>query len=82
VVAAEVSAETVEAAVWAGVGELAEAVTLFDVYTGEQLGAGKKSLAYSVRLRATDRTLSAEDIRAAREAVVVAAAEIGATLRA
>ena len=81
VVDADVPAETVRAAVVEGAGELVEDVSLFDVFTGEQLGQGKKSLAYSVRLRAADRTLTADEVRAAREGVVAAAAAVGATLR-
>ncbi|QAY70668.1 phenylalanine--tRNA ligase subunit beta [Xylanimonas protaetiae] len=81
VVDAAVQAETVRAAVVAGAGTLLEDVSLFDVFTGEQLGAGKKSLAYSVRLRAADRTLTADEVRAAREGIVAAATEAGATLR-
>ncbi|WP_159798028.1 phenylalanine--tRNA ligase subunit beta [Puerhibacterium puerhi] len=82
VVDADVPAEAVRAAVVAGAGDLLEDVTLFDVFTGEQLGAGRKSLAYSVRLRAADRTLSADDVRAVRDGVVAAAADrVGAVLR-
>jgi phenylalanyl-tRNA synthetase beta chain len=81
VVDAGVPAEAVRAAVVAGAGDLLEDVSLFDVFTGEQLGAGKKSLAYTVRLRAADRTLSADDVRAVRDGVVAAAAAIGAVLR-
>ncbi|ACZ30353.1 phenylalanyl-tRNA synthetase, beta subunit [Xylanimonas cellulosilytica DSM 15894] len=77
-----VPAETVRAAVVTGAGDLLEDVSLFDVFTGEQLGEGRKSLAYSVRLRAADRTLTADEVRAAREAIVAAATEAGATLRA
>ncbi len=61
---------------------LIESVRLFDVYTGDQVPAGKKSLAFALRLRAPDRTLTDEDIREAREAAVAAAASAtGATLR-
>ncbi|WP_402468077.1 phenylalanine--tRNA ligase subunit beta [Isoptericola aurantiacus] len=82
VVDAEVPAADVEAAVVAGAGPLLDAVTLFDVYTGEQVGTGRKSLAYSLRLRAEDRTLTADDVRAVRDGVVAAAAErVGAVLR-
>jgi phenylalanyl-tRNA synthetase beta chain len=57
-------------------------VRLFDVYTGDQVPAGKKSLAFALRLRAPDRTLTDEDISAVREAAVAAAAAaVGATLR-
>ncbi|GAA3765236.1 phenylalanyl-tRNA synthetase beta chain [Spinactinospora alkalitolerans] len=72
----------VEAALRSGAGELLESVGLFDVYTGEQVGADRKSLAYSLRFRASDRTLTAEEATAARDAAVAAAAErTGAALR-
>ncbi len=83
VVAADVPAETLRAAVVEGAGELAEEVALFDVFTGEQVGAGRKSLAFSLRLRAADRTLTADDVARVREGAVAAARErVGAELRA
>ncbi|WP_277212851.1 phenylalanine--tRNA ligase subunit beta [Isoptericola croceus] len=82
VVDASTPAADVRAAIVAGAGELLEDVALFDVFTGEQVGEGKKSLAYSLRLRAADRTLSADEVRAVRDGVVEAASErIGAVLR-
>ncbi|HEY2126418.1 MAG TPA: phenylalanine--tRNA ligase subunit beta [Streptosporangiaceae bacterium] len=61
---------------------LLEEVRLFDIYTGEQAGAGRKSLAYSLRFRAPDRTLTVEETTAAREAAVAEAArQVGAVLR-
>jgi len=78
-----VPAADVRAAVARGAGELLEDLRLFDVFTGPQVGEGKKSLAFSLRLRAADRTLTAEDIAGVREGVVAAAAEaVGASLRA
>jgi phenylalanyl-tRNA synthetase beta chain len=75
-------AATVEAALVDGAGDLLEAVRLFDVYTGEQLGSGSKSLAYKLTFRAPDRTLTVEEAVAARDAAVAIAAErVGATLR-
>jgi phenylalanyl-tRNA synthetase beta chain len=66
-----------------GSGELLEHLALFDVYTGQQLGDGKRSLAYSLRFRAPDRTLTREEATAARDAAVTLAAErFGAALRA
>jgi phenylalanyl-tRNA synthetase beta chain len=70
-----VPAADVEAALRDGAGELLESVRLFDVYTGEQVGASKKSLAYSLRFRAPDRTLTETEIKAARDAAVAKAAE-------
>ncbi|MEU9364693.1 phenylalanine--tRNA ligase subunit beta [Streptomyces avermitilis] len=72
----------VEAALREGAGELLESIRLFDVYESEQLGAGKKSLAYALRFRAADRTLTVEEASAARDAAVALAAErTGAALR-
>ena len=63
-------------------GTLLEDVTLFDVYTGAQVGEGRKSLAYTLRFRAPDRTLTAAEVAVARDAAVAEAAErLGATLR-
>ena len=65
-----------------GAGELLESIRLFDVYSGEQVGEGKKSLAYALRFRAADRTLTVEEASAARDAAVALAAEhTGAVLR-
>jgi len=70
------------AAVREGAGVLAEQVRLFDVYTGDQVGPGKKSVAVALRLRAPDRTLTAEETAAVRDAVVAAAARrVGGHLR-
>ncbi|MBV7695420.1 phenylalanine--tRNA ligase subunit beta [Streptomyces sp. TRM70350] len=73
----------VEAALREGAGELLEAIRLFDVYeNAEQLGEGRKSLAYALRFRAADRTLTVDEASAAREAAVALAAErTGAVLR-
>ncbi|MFD5183712.1 phenylalanine--tRNA ligase subunit beta [Streptomyces sp. NPDC058372] len=82
VVDAGVPAADVEAVLREGAGELLESVRLFDVFTGEQLGEGRKSLAYALRFRAPDRTLTVEEATAARDAAVALAAErTGAVLR-
>ena len=65
----------------AGSSALIESVRLFDVYTGEQIPSGKKSLAYALRLRASGHTLSEDELRQARDAAVAAAAALGGTLR-
>ena len=83
VVAREVPAAEVAAALRAGAGELLEDLRLFDVYTGAQLAGDRKSLAYTLRLRAPDRTLTAAEATAARDAAVSEAARrTGAVLRA
>jgi phenylalanyl-tRNA synthetase beta chain len=70
IVPASVAAADVEAALVEGAGELLESVRLFDVYTGEQAGEGKKSLAFALRFRAPDRTLTEAEVADARQAAV------------
>lgn len=53
-----------------GAGGLLESLTLFDIYVGDQIPKGGRSLAYSLVLRAPDRTLSADDVRKTREKIV------------
>ncbi|MGE0819329.1 MAG: phenylalanine--tRNA ligase subunit beta [Candidatus Nanopelagicales bacterium] len=74
VVPSDVAASDVQAALIEGAGPLLESVRLFDVYTGEQIGEGRKSLAFALRFRAPDRTLTVEEVGAARDAAVAAAA--------
>ncbi|MFF4245160.1 phenylalanine--tRNA ligase subunit beta [Streptomyces sp. NPDC001822] len=82
VVAADVPADAVEKALREGAGDLLESLRLFDVFTGEQIGEGHKSLAYALRFRAPDRTLTVEEATAARDTAVALAAErTGAVLR-
>jgi phenylalanyl-tRNA synthetase beta chain len=75
VVADDVPAETLARTLREGAGALCESVRLFDVYTGEQIGAGRKSLAFALRFRAPDRTLTEAETAAARDAAVALAAE-------
>jgi phenylalanyl-tRNA synthetase beta chain len=83
VVDASVPAAEVADALRGGGGDLLEDLSLFDVFTGEQVGEGKRSLAYALRFRAPDRTLTVEEATAARDsAVAVAGERFGATLRA
>ncbi|MGV0853590.1 phenylalanine--tRNA ligase subunit beta [Mycolicibacterium phlei] len=82
VVGEDVAAASVVDAVRSGAGPLLEDVRLFDVYTGPQIGEGRKSLTLALRFRADDRTLTEDEASAAREAAVQAAAErVGAVLR-
>ncbi|MFE9908822.1 phenylalanine--tRNA ligase subunit beta [Streptomyces clavifer] len=82
VVAEDVPADAVERALRDGAGELLESLRLFDVFTGDQIGEGRKSLAYALRFRAADRTLTVEEASAARDtAVALAAQRTGAVLR-
>jgi phenylalanyl-tRNA synthetase beta chain len=78
-----VPAADVELALREGAGSLLEELRLFDVYTGPQVGAGRRSLAYALRFRAPDRTLTDAEVMAARDAAVAAAGNhVGAVLRA
>jgi phenylalanyl-tRNA synthetase beta chain len=83
--AADVQAALVDGAASvapAGASSLLEDVRLFDVYTGEQTGEGRRSLAYALRFRAPDRTLTDEEVAVARDAAVAeAAVRTGAVLR-
>jgi phenylalanyl-tRNA synthetase beta chain len=79
---AAVPAAAVEAALIEGAGELLESVALFDVYESDQVGEGKKSLAYKLTFRAPDRTLTSDEALTARDAAVTAVAtRHGASLR-
>ena len=78
-----VAAAAVEAVIREAAGDLLEEVRLFDVFRGPQLGEGRKSLAFSLRLRASDRTLTAGELAGVRKRVVKRAAKpLGAELRA
>ena len=82
VVEAGVAAQDVIDAVRTGAGDLLEDVALFDVYTGPQIGEGRKSLTLALRFRAADRTLTEDEASAARDAALAAAGErLGAVLR-
>jgi phenylalanyl-tRNA synthetase beta chain len=83
IVNAAVPAADVQAALVAGApAELLESVRLFDVYTGAQIGEDRKSLAYTLRFRAPDRTLTAAEAAEARDAAVAEAQRrVGAVLR-
>jgi phenylalanyl-tRNA synthetase beta chain len=81
VVGEDVSAEQVRAAVLAGGGELLRSAEVFDVYRGEQLGEGRKSMALRLEFRAADRTLTDEEVAKLRGAIESRLGEIGGALR-
>jgi phenylalanyl-tRNA synthetase beta chain len=78
----EVLAADVQAAVREGGGDLLERVALFDVYRGEQLGEGKKSLALRLEFRAPDRTLTDDEVAERRAAIERELEQLGGRLRA
>ncbi len=83
VVGSEVPAERVASLIALGAGDLLEAQTLFDVYSGPQIGEGKRSLAYRLVFRAPDRTLSDDALVKVRKKIAsLLEREVGATLRA
>ncbi|MDN6236668.1 phenylalanine--tRNA ligase subunit beta [Corynebacterium flavescens] len=78
-----VPAEEVRRVIAEGAGDLLEDVRLFDIFRGEQLGAGKKSLAFELVFRAADRTLTDEEVNEHRLAAAELAQErVGAHMRA
>ena len=82
VVPAELPAAELRAAVLAGGGELLHAADVFDLYEGEQVGEGRKSLALRLEFRAADRTLTDEEVGEQRAAIEAALEKIGGSLRA
>ena len=70
-----------EKAIKAACGKICENVALFDVYKGAQIEAGKKSVAFNITMRASDRTLTDEEVGAAMDKVVAAVTELGAIVR-
>ena len=62
-------------------GKLLESFELFDVYEGEQLGTDEKSLAYSIRFRASDRTLEEKDVTTVMDKILKKMEELGAKIR-
>jgi len=83
VVASGVASTEVLAAVRDGAGDLLESVRLFDVFVDDvRLGSGVKSLAFALRFRAADRTLTVDEALAARDsAIALAGDRTGAQLR-
>jgi phenylalanyl-tRNA synthetase beta chain len=77
----EVSARAVLHALRKAGGETLEDADVFDVYTGAQVGEGRRSLALALTFRAEDRTLTDADVAPVRERIVAALAELGGELR-
>ncbi|WP_193096666.1 phenylalanine--tRNA ligase subunit beta [Brevibacterium sp. FME17] len=75
IVDAQLPTQTLAATLREGAGEELELLETFDLYTGDQLPEGKKSLAFRLTFRAPDRTLKADEASAMREAATALAAE-------
>jgi phenylalanyl-tRNA synthetase beta chain len=76
-----VAAAAVADALAGAAGDLLEDLWLFDVFRGPQLGEGRRSLAYRVRVAAPDRTLDEDELSALRERAIAALTAVGGTLR-
>jgi phenylalanyl-tRNA synthetase beta chain len=81
VVDEQVPAAEVRSAVLEGGGELLRSAEVFDLYRGEQVGEGRKSLALRLTFRAADRTLTDEEVAERRRAIEAAVQKIGGSLR-
>jgi phenylalanyl-tRNA synthetase beta chain len=77
----ETPVRTLEQAIRSGAGELLEAVKLFDVYKGEQIESGKKSVAFNVTLRSGDSTLTEERVSSTVKKIIRELEKVGASLR-
>ncbi|MGB7589389.1 MAG: phenylalanine--tRNA ligase subunit beta [Solirubrobacterales bacterium] len=81
VVPKEAPAAVVRDAVFTGGGELLRSAEVFDLYEGEQLGEGRKSLALRLEFRAGDRTLTDEDVAVLRDAIATKLKALGGSIR-
>jgi phenylalanyl-tRNA synthetase beta chain len=81
VLPAETPATGVREAVLAAGGELLRSAEVFDLYEGEQLEDGRKSLALRLEFRAADRTLTDDEVAALRGAIEAKLGEMGGSLR-
>jgi len=76
-----VSAQEVLASVREAGGETLAQADIFDVYSGEQVGEGRRSLALALSFRSPERTLTDEDAAPVRERIVAVLAKLGGELR-
>jgi phenylalanyl-tRNA synthetase beta chain len=70
VVSTELSADEVSRAILEGADPILRRANLFDVYSGDQIGAGRKSLAYTLLYQADDRTLTDEEVQSLHERIL------------
>jgi phenylalanyl-tRNA synthetase beta chain len=82
VVDEQVSAAALESALRQGAGQMLESIWLMDIYRGDQIGSGRKSLAYRLVFRAPERTLITKEVNGLRDrAIATAATAVGAVQR-
>ncbi len=77
----EILAGQIEAVIAQRGGKILEEYQLFDIYEGEQIKAGYKSVAYSITFRAKDRTLEESDVSGAMKKILNGLEALGAELR-
>lgn len=70
-----------EKAITKGAGNLLETIQLFDVYQGEQIESGKKSVAFNIVLRSAENTLAEEQVNSTMKKVMKELEKVGANLR-
>ena len=81
VVPKNIQAAQLEKVIRQGGGAILEELSLFDIYEGEQVKAGYKSMAYSLVFRSKERTLEEADINAAMNAILRGFSDMGIELR-
>ena len=81
VVPKNIMAGQIEAMIEQRGGKLLESYQLFDIYEGEQIQEGYKSMAYSIVFRAKDRTLEENDVTSAMKKILNGLESIGIELR-
>jgi phenylalanyl-tRNA synthetase beta chain len=81
VVDEQVHAVVVESALRQGAGELLEMVSLLDIYRGDQVGPGRKSMAYRLAFRAPDRTLTTKEVNGLRDQAIASAAVVAGAVQ-
>lgn len=77
----DITAVIIEETIRKAVGSILEEVKFFDLYKGDQIPKGKKSLSYAISMRSADRTLTDEEADAAMKKAIAALEKIGAILR-
>ncbi len=82
-VKADIPAAEVEAVIWKAGGDLLKGVRLFDVYAGDPIPAGHRSLAYNLTYQTDEKTLTDKEVASVHKRIVKATErELGAQLRA
>jgi phenylalanyl-tRNA synthetase beta chain len=82
VVSSDLSSDAVRSIILYVGGEIVEEATVFDVYTGKPIPEGRKNLAFAIKYRAQDRTLTDAEVNVAHERIVSEVnSKVGGSLR-